>query len=127
MRHDEHNEQVSLMAWAEWAAIDRPELALLFAIPNGGARDAVTGAKMKAEGVKRGVPDLFLPVARNGYHGLFIEMKRRDGGRITPEQQRWIDRLTEQGYRVVVCYGRDEAETAIVTYLEGGPMTWEEE
>lgn len=123
----EHAEQVSLMAWAEWAAFDRPELALLFAIPNGGARDAVTGARMKAEGVKPGVPDLFLPVARQGCHGLFIEMKRRDGGRVTPEQQRWHDRLTEQGYLVAVCHGRDAAKTLIAAYLEGGPMTWKEE
>ena len=126
MRHDEHHEQVSLIAWAEWASFDRPELAMLFAIPNGGARDAVTGAKMKAEGVKPGVPDLCLPVARCGYHGLYIEMKRRDGGRVSPVQQRWIDRLTEQGYRVVVCHGRDEAERVIVAYLEGGPMIQEE-
>ncbi len=113
------------MAWAEWAAFDRPELALLYAIPNGGARDAVTGARMKAEGVKAGVPDLFLPVARCGYHGLFVEMKRRDGGKVSPAQRLWIERLTEQGYLVAVCHGRDAAERVIVTYLEGGPMTQE--
>lgn len=119
MKHDEHHEQVSLMAWAEWASLDRPELALLFAIPNGGARDAVTGARMKAEGVKAGVPDLFLPVARCGYHGLYIELKRRDGGKVSPSQQWWIDALTEQGYLVKVCHGRDAAERVLCDYLEG--------
>ena len=64
MNDAEHREQVKLFAWAEWERIDRPELGLLFAVPNGGRRDAVTGARLKAEGVKAGVPDVWLPVAR---------------------------------------------------------------
>lgn len=78
MKQLEHNEQVALMKW--WSlACNRYCIAesLLFAIPNGGNRDVVTGALMKAEGVRAGVPDLFLSVPRGAYHGLFIEMKKR--------------------------------------------------
>jgi hypothetical protein len=79
----------------------RPELRLLFAIPNAGAgAQSGQAGKMKAEGVKRGVPDLHLPVARNGYHGLFIEMKYGKGTP-SPEQKEWIADLREEGYRVV--------------------------
>src|SRR5262245_64718583 len=51
---------------------------LCFAIPNGGARDVITAGRLKAEGVRAGVPDVCLPVARAGYHGLFLEVKRPD-------------------------------------------------
>lgn len=54
---------------------------------------------MKAAGVKPGVPDMFLPVAREGCHGLYIELKRRDGGRVSPEQTAWMDALARQGYK----------------------------
>lgn len=117
--NEEHREQAALMTWAAYAAIDRPELGLLYANANGGARSPVTGARMKAEGVKAGVPDLFLPVARCGYHGLYIEMKRRKGGHVSPEQKWWLDRLNEQGFLTRVCRGYDEATRVLCDYLEG--------
>ena len=69
----EHQIQTCVMEWAEGQLIQHPELKMLYAIPNGGARNAITGALLKAEGVKPGVPDLCLPVARGKYHGLYIE------------------------------------------------------
>lgn len=114
----EAQEQAALFAWAAYASKRRPELALLFHIPNGGARSARTGASLKRQGVKAGVPDLFLPVARHGWHGLFIELKRKEQWHIDPAQKEWHERLAEQGYSVVVCWGADEAVKVLEDYLE---------
>lgn len=113
-RVTEHDEQVALFEWA--SAI--PILSVMFAIPNGGARHPATGKRMKAEGVKRGVPDIFLPVARGAYHGLFIELKV-PGGRVTPEQEEWRMRLLEQGYLHHVAYGFEDAQQMIIAYVYG--------
>lgn len=80
----------------------------------------IVAAKMKAEGVRAGVPDLFLPVARQGFHGLWIELKSAKG-RVTTVQAAWHERLRAQGYRVVVCRGWCEARDEIVKYLLQGP------
>lgn len=67
-------------------------------------------------GTKAGFPDLFLCIARGGYHGLFIELKTVKG-KPTALQQTWLNRLNKQGYKAVVCYGFDEAKEAIKGYL----------
>lgn len=117
----ERAEQVALLQWCAVRERTCPALALLYAIPNGGQRDVRVAARMKAEGVKPGVPDLHLPVARHGQHGLYIELKRRASrmgrGRVRPAQQWWHDRLRLEGYRVVVCEGWDAARDAIMEYL----------
>lgn len=117
MRQDEHREQAALFAWARLAEKRYPALALLFAVPNGGARSAVTGARLKAEGVRRGVPDVWLPVARGGYHGLVMEIKAGKG-RTTNEQRAWLAALTAEGWLALVCMGSDEAMEAILRYLD---------
>jgi len=116
---DEHQEQVALMKWASLQAVTIPELELLYAVPNGGKRNVVIAMKLRAEGVKPGVPDLCLPVACKGKFGLYIEMKRRNArpSDVSPEQQRWHERLAEQGYAVQVCKGWDEARHTILDYL----------
>lgn len=116
----EHDEQVALFQWAAWAAERLPGIALLHAIPNGGKRDVVTAARLKAEGVKPGVPDLFLPVARGNFHGFYIELKTATG-RTTPAQEEWIERLRIQGYAVAVCRGWVDAATRLCRYLGGLP------
>lgn len=73
--------------------------------------------KLKAEGVKAGVPDLFLPVPRGIYHGAAIEMKTLKG-RPTEHQRRWLKDLSEQGYYAIVCKGRDAAVEELTKYLE---------
>ena len=118
-RQDEHNEQVKLFAWAHWAGIDHPELSLMFAIPNGGRRDAVTGARLKEEGVKAGVPDVFLPVIRQGLGGLFIELKAGTN-KPSAKQSQWLDELRRAGYAAEAAWGAEEAKTLIMRYLEGG-------
>ena len=117
----EHDEQKALF---QWAALDnRPGLSMMFAIPNGGQRHRAVAAKLKAEGVKRGVPDIFLPVARQGFNGLFIELKKpkdkTPAGKPTKEQLEWLSFLSDQGYFAVMCIGWEVARQTIVDYLDG--------
>ena len=115
----EAQEQEMLFQWAELKSGMYPDLRLMFHIPNGGKRDKVEAAHMKKQGVKSGVPDIFLPVPMWGWHGLFIEMKRADGGRLSKEQRRYIKELSDQDYNVQVCHGFDEASQVILDYLGG--------
>lgn len=115
----EGDEQATLFSWAEMKSGKYPELRLLFHVPNGGSRGKVEAARFKAEGVKPGVPDLFLPVARGLWHGLFIELKRQKGGRVSEAQRRWIADLERQGYRAEVACGWREAAEIIEIYLQG--------
>lgn len=115
----EAQEQEAVIRWAAMSTGMYPELALLFHIPNGGSRrDAREGAHFKKLGVKAGVPDLFLPVARGAYHGLFIEMKREKGGRVSEDQQGWLLALGNYGYATAVCHGYEEARETIENYLK---------
>lgn len=114
----EHDEQVSLMRWAQLQSAARPELKLLYAIPNGGQRHKAVAAKLKMEGVKSGVPDIHLPIPRGGHHGLYIELKRRKNGRLSPSQRMWIGALLQAGHKVEVCYGWEQARDVILAYLE---------
>lgn len=117
VRTSEHVEQVTLMKWAALHERIYPELRLLHAVPNGGARHKAVAAAMKAEGVKAGVPDLDLPVARGAYHGLRIELKAK-GGRLSVDQAQWIEALSAEGYLARVCTGWEAARDCIITYLE---------
>lgn len=112
----EHREQEALFEWTAYNEARIPELALLYAVPNGGARHPMVAAKLKAEGVKPGVPDMFLPVARRMWHGFYIEMKAGDN-KPTDEQTQWIEALKAQGYCVDVSYGWQEAARKILAYL----------
>ena len=113
----EAEEQAALFRWAKIESKRYPELEMLFHVPNEGLRSYRTGAAMKAAGLRKGVPDLWLPVARHHYHGLVIELKRTKGGRVSAEQQDWIDRLNAQGYKAVVCKGWEEAAHALSVYI----------
>lgn len=86
----EDQEQVTLFNWAEMQSGKYPELRLMLHVPNGGKRNAAEAARLKAQGVKPGVPDIFLPIPRQGKHGLWIELKRREGGRLSEHQTEWI-------------------------------------
>ena len=112
----EHEEQSVLMQWAAIASSSQPALYLLFAIPNGGHRLPSVAVAMKREGLKKGMPDLMLPVARCGYHGLFLELKAA-GGRLSPEQRRVRDLLISEGFGHAVCYGYEAARQVLVDYL----------
>lgn len=114
--------QEMLFNWIAYQLDEYPELALLYHIPNGGKRDAKTATILKRQGVKAGVPDLHLPVARGGYRGLYIELKVGDNT-TTKKQKDWIRELNKQGYLAVVCYGWDEAAKQLLDYLETGTAT----
>lgn len=115
----ESNEQQTLVAWAKRHEEEWPELRMLYHIPNEGKRSRKTGTRLKAEGLKNGVPDICLPVARGGHHGLYIELKRREDSKVTKEQLEWIADLVAQGYVAAVCRGCDEAISLITRYLTG--------
>lgn len=110
-------EQMMLFRWVETQKESLPELGLLFHIPNGGSRHPGEAARLKLQGVRAGVPDLCLPVPRMGYHGMYIELKRQRGGRVSAEQTEWIEALVRQKYCVAVCHGWEEARQQILGYL----------
>lgn len=116
----ESEEQITLFEWASLQVGRYPELRFLYHVPNGGSRNKAEAARLHAEGVKAGVPDLCLPVARGGFHGLYIELKRTKGGRASENQKAWLERLQEQGYCAVICKGWEEAAETIKKYLTGG-------
>ena len=105
------------MEWAEYQTGKYPELKLLHHIPNEGKRSVVNGANLKKAGLKKGVPDLHLPVARGDYHSLWIEMKKDKSCKPTAEQIEWRTSLNAEGNLAVVCYSADEAIETIKWYL----------
>ena len=118
MKADESKIQQAVMQW--WAhahaGLYCPE-GLLFAIPNGGARHIATAVRLKREGVRRGVPDLFLAAPNKSTYGLFIELKAGKAGRVSPDQQAMLSLLDSHGYSVEVCRNFDEATQAITKHL----------
>lgn len=113
---EEHRIQVSCVRWFRMA---HPQLAYrLFAVPNGGRRDGVTGARLKAEGVLAGVADLILLVPNAGYHALLIEMKTPKG-RQSESQKAWQQEVCAEGeYKYVVCRSLEEFVREVEEYLQ---------
>jgi len=118
MNHNESEHQQALFAWSKLMQAQIPELALLHSIPNGGKRNIREAIRLKKEGALAGVSDVFLPVARGGYHGLYVELKVK-GGVVSRSQRWWIAETTKQGYLAKVCYGWLEAGEVIEEYLRG--------
>lgn len=110
----EHGHQRAFFAWLAMNKDRFPNAHLAFAIPNGGLRDKITAAKLKAEGVKAGVCDIFYPVPIV-YHGLFIEMKAADG-KVSKEQKAIIEAFRNKGYAVTVCWSWRAAVQAFEDY-----------
>ncbi|GLP95314.1 VRR-NUC domain-containing protein [Paraferrimonas sedimenticola] len=129
MKRLEQQHQTSLVSWSKNQPLGRyfPEFGntrlfdYLFAVPNGGFRNKREAARMKAEGVKAGVSDLFLSLPAHGLHGLYIEMKapKPHGKAPTKLQRDWLTRMSTVNYATAVCYGWDEAKTVILAYLQG--------
>lgn len=114
----EHEEQVRVIQWCD--DCKDPRASLIYSHLNGLRAPLGAVIKAKASGGRKGLPDLFLPVPAQGYHGLYIEMKRLKLGKISPEQKQWIDRLNGMGYRVEVCKGHAAAIAIIQEYLSLG-------
>ena len=94
-----------------------PELDLLYHIPNGGSRNKIEAANLKRQGVRAGVPDLCLPVARGEYHGIYIEMKHGKN-KPTQKQEEWLEKLTKQGYLTAVAYTYEAAADILLKYIK---------
>lgn len=133
----EHAEQCAVMTWAALNAAKWPCLRLLYAVPNGaffggevkhlkGGKHvpvaAIRARKLKAEGLKEGVPDLCLPVPSGCAHrGLYIELKRRTLGKPSAMQTWWRQCLILMGYRAEICHGADEAIAMLRQHVQHAP------
>lgn len=114
----EHEAQRAVVEAVARYAQQRPALRLLYAIPNGGKRHVAVAVKLKAEGVKAGVPDLCLPVARGGYHGCYLEGKRK-GGHVSAAQLEWLTALALEGYYVTIFWSADQGIDTLLKYERG--------
>ena len=115
MRHLESDIQIACVRWFRY---QHPKLArLLFAVPNGGARNAVTASILKAEGVVAGVADLLLLIPKKGYAYLAIEMKKV-GGRVSDSQKAFQQAVERFKGKYVVCYSLEEFQAVVTEYLE---------
>lgn len=115
---DEGAHQETIMQWCALQKNRYPELDLLYHVPNGGRRDKATAMAMKRQGVKAGVSDLVLPVARKNYHGLYLELKA-PGGCLEQSQKDFLQKVEQQGYLGIVCVGWTAAVDALKEYLDG--------
>ena len=121
-KNEEHREQAALITRVRLSVRRYPVLELLFSVPNGGYRNAITAKILQAEGVRPGVPDLLLPVPRPPYCGLAIEMKSARG-RLGDSQKWWRDHLAEVGWQWCMCRSAGEAWDALMEYIQQGGGT----
>lgn len=123
MFYAEYNEQVKLFQWAHYNSAKYPCLAYMHASTAGERfKGALQGYRAKMAGMRKGVPDIFLPHISQGFAGLFIELKRpitkgKAKPRVTPEQKQWIDYLNGAGYYACVCYGAEQAVQVVESYI----------
>lgn len=117
LKRSEGDEQEALFEWAEWNLTIYPELKLMYHIPNGGYRNKSEAAKLKKQGVKKGVPDICLPAPRGKFHGLYIELKT-DDGKASKDQIEYIKALNRTGYAAEIAHGFEQAVEIITRYLE---------
>lgn len=119
MRHIESKIQISCVRWFRY---EYPHLSkILFAVPNGGARTAIEGGILKAEGVVAGVADLILlcPSSDGQYHSLCIEMKREGSdSRQRPTQKAWQEAAEAHGNKYCICRNFLEFTEAVKNYLK---------
>lgn len=113
----EHDHAKSLMQRVAIAEGQYPDLKHLFAVPNGGERNVIVARKMKAEGVKKGVPDYVLPVRRGNCPGLVLELKNEIGS-ASSEQREWLEHFRSEGWEAHVCRGWESAWARILEYVQ---------
>lgn len=112
----EAQEGKALKNWSD----HHPIVKYMFHIPNGGSRHFLEAKNLKAQGVKPGIPDYFLPYPSNGRAGMFIELKRRNKAicRPTQSQAECLAAFERLGYHTVVAYGWEDAVEKIEEYLK---------
>lgn len=118
----ERVDQKNLIRWARMERGAHPELRWLYHIENERKRTAAQAREAMEMGMNPGAPDLCLPVARGGFHALYIELKREKGGRLSQNQKEWRQGMRDEGNCALVCYGFEEAREAILAYLEGAKL-----
>lgn len=111
----ELDEQINLVTWCRMQGVP------IIHIPNEGKRSQYVGRQLVAAGLAKGFPDLFLPIARGGYHGLMVEMKFGTG-KLTEEQKDWLRFLKGEGYATYVAYSFEEGRDAVTMYLKQGEI-----
>ena len=122
LRTPEHNEQAAFFRWTELLEKQYPALGRFFAVPNGGHRKKAVAGKLKAEGVRKGVPDVLNLTPRNivgrgAYHGLVLEFKV-GRNRLSAEQEDWCDYFDRNNYRVAVPRSWVEAALVAIEYFD---------
>jgi hypothetical protein len=115
-KRSEATEQEHVVSWCFHREGMYPDLKWIHHCPNGGSRQKKEAARLKAQGVKAGVPDLHLPIPKGAYAGLYIEMKYNTGT-VEDEQKEWIKAMKAAGHYACVCYGYDYAVKVIEEYV----------
>lgn len=120
----EHAHQRAFFGWLNAMQYlgRHPMARLAFAVPNGGKRDAITAARLKAEGVKKGVHDVCYPVALGGFHSLWLELKKPKVGKASEEQNEWAIDMTVCGHACATCWGWRAARAAFLDYTNGATL-----
>ena len=114
-RNEEHRLQCACVKWFRY---QYPKFAkLLYAIPNGSRRDAITGKLLKDEGVIRGVSDLNFDVPNRFYHGLRIEMKTPSGTQ-SKEQKEFQQEVERQGFKYIICRSLNDFVRELTIYID---------
>lgn len=116
--HRGHPESSLQIACVRWFRTQYPWPHYLIAsAPNGGFRNPLEAEILKAEGVWSGMPDLYIPMARKGYHALYIEMKAGKAGRVSQNQKETMGFLTREGAKCVVCRDFESFVKEVNDYL----------
>lgn len=118
-KQEEYEDQVAIFKWARHYQRKYPELHLLNGSLNGVRLTIGQAVKAKKAGMKKGFPDISLPVPKSRYHGLYIELKKEKGGRVSPDQKEKLELLRIFGNFACVCEGRFAAIDVIKKYLAG--------
>jgi hypothetical protein len=120
----EHAEQQAFFAWLNFMQYHgvHPMARMAYAVPNGGKRDMITASRLKAEGVKPGVPDVCYPVPLHGFHSLYLEFKAK-GGTVAGDQMDWHLSLRACGHAVCVVWGWRAARRCFEDYTRNTLQT----
>lgn len=121
----EHAIQSAFIEWTEVQVRRNPDYAMWFAVPNGGLRHPAVAVKLKKEGVKKGVPDLWWPNPLFGWHGLVIETKNKRG-KVSVEQRDWLRKLAVKGFMVSITFDLEEMIAVSLAYEKGELGSWGE-
>lgn len=112
----EAQEQIALLKWIHL----QPKIRdYVISIPNEGMRSKRLGQKMVLMGLSKGASDIFIAYPANGYHGMWMELKRVSDSRVTASQVGFLDRMNKIGYATALCFGWIEGKEAIESYLAG--------